>query len=152
MIDLMAAQASAFGEMPASLATGKPPRGLDVFFKTSRYKAFLKAVNAYLDFAVRDLLAKIELPPIENAIVGSMGVSFSAVLLRRHPNAQITYGCLSHLVREIPSLRTTYGVTDANVHGTHAHGGQVARNGVRKALLQGLAERVQRKISLEVLL
>jgi hypothetical protein len=123
MLDLMAAQAASFGDIPHALATGEAPKGLNIFYKTSRYKAFLKAVNMYLDFASKDLLAKIDLPPIENAIVGSMGVSFSAALLKHRPEAQISYGCLAHLTREIPNLRRQYGVPMTNVAGTHAHGG-----------------------------
>jgi hypothetical protein len=123
MLDLMAAQAAAFAELPKCLATGQVPSALDIFSDGSRYRAFLGAVNEYLDLAGRDLLSQIALPDVKSVIVGSMGVSFSALVLERHPRAEVTYGCLEHLVREIPSLRTRYRVPAARVRDTHAHGG-----------------------------
>ena len=163
MLDLMSAQAAAFGEVPARLADGHAPAALDIFADGSRYRAFLGAVNEYLDAAGRDLLARIadervpaaldilsdgsryraflgavneyldaagrdllariELGRVERFIVGSMGVSFSARVLERHPEARVTYGCLEHLVREIPRLRERFRVPPERVDGMHAHGG-----------------------------
>ena len=122
-LDLMAAQAAAFPSILEGLRTGQTPAALDVFTEGGRYRAFLGAVNAFLDVAGRDLLGRIELPPIGSLLVGSMGVSFSALVLARYPAARVTYGCLAHLVREIPALRVRYGVPEARVTGTHAHGG-----------------------------
>lgn len=122
-LDLVAAQAAAFPDVVAGLRTGAPPPGLDVFTESGRYRAFLYAVNEYLHYAVADLLGRVELPEVRSFIVGSMGVSASAHLLRRFPDARVTYGCLPHLVREVPSLRERYGVPAARVAGMHAHGG-----------------------------
>jgi len=47
----------------------------------------------------------------------------SALLLERFPEAKVTYGCLAHLVREIPRLREDYAVPANRVTGMHAHGG-----------------------------
>jgi len=126
MLDLMSAHATAFAELPACLSDGeRTPSALDIFSDGSRYRAFLGAVNEYLDVAGRDLLAQVELGPsgIRSFIVGSMGVSFSALVLARHPEARVTYGCLEHLVREIPRLREQFAVPGERVDGMHAHGG-----------------------------
>jgi hypothetical protein len=123
MLDLMSAQASAFGELPARLADERTPAALDIFSSASRYRAFLSAVNEYLDAAGRDLLSRIRLGEVRSFIVGSMGVSFSAIVLEKFPGARVTYGCLEHLVREIPRLRDRFEVDPARVDGMHAHGG-----------------------------
>jgi acetylserotonin N-methyltransferase len=123
LLDLVAAQAAAFAELPACLASGRVPSTLDIFSEASRYRAFLAGVNEYLSFAGRDLLRQIDLGEVRSLIVGSMGVSFSAAVLERFPDARVTYGCLAHLVREIPSLREKYRVPPERVDGTHAHGG-----------------------------
>jgi hypothetical protein len=123
MIDLVAAQATAFAELPAALRAGKTPAVLDIFQADSRYQAFLRAVNDYLGVAGRDLLRQVDLGEVRSFIVGSMGVSFSALVLEKHPSARVTYGCLAHLVAEIPRLRTQFRVPPARVEGMHAHGG-----------------------------
>ena len=122
-LDIMAAQAAAFADVREGLRTGRPPAQLDIFQPEARCDAFLDAVNDFLYWAGVDLLHRIQLPRVESFIVGSMGVSFSARVLARFPNARVTYGCLDHLVREVPRLRTRYGVPDNAVEGMHAHGG-----------------------------
>lgn len=124
MLELMTAQSLAFADLPQAVRDGSIPGVLDIFSDEGRYQAFLDAVNAYLDWAVRDLLHRVELPDIKTFIVGSMGVSFSALLLERFPNAKVTYGCLEHLVREIPRLRETYRVPPNQVTGMHNHSGE----------------------------
>lgn len=123
MLDLMAAQATSFAELAACMRSGDVPAALDIFSEEGRYRAFLDAVNAYLLPAMRDLVTQVELPAVEDFIVGSMGVSASTVLLDRFPRSRVTYGCLAHLVREIPRLREQYGVPDRRVAGMHEHGG-----------------------------
>jgi hypothetical protein len=123
MLDLMSAQAAAFAELPDCLGAERVPSALDIFSAGSRYRAFLAAVNEYLDAAGRDLLSQIELPDVRTFIVGSMGVSFSSLVLQRHAESRVTYGCLEHLVREIPRLREQFAVPPARVDGMHAHGG-----------------------------
>jgi hypothetical protein len=123
MLDLMSASASAFAELPRCLAGDETPAALDILSDGSRYRAFLGAVNEYLDAAGRDLLATIDLGEVRSLIVGSMGVSFSALVLQRHPEARVTYGCLEHLTREIPRLRQRFAVPPECVTGMHAHGG-----------------------------
>ncbi len=123
MLELMSAQAEAFGQIVSGMRSGATPAALDIFDQSGSYQAFLDAVNAYLLLATRDLLSRIELGPIRDLIVGSMGVSFSAVVLERHPEARVSYGCLDHLVAEIPRLRDTYGVPPERVLGMHCHGG-----------------------------
>jgi len=122
-LDLVAAQAAAFGEVEEALRTGATPPSLDIFEDNGATEAFLASVNRYLSWAARDLLRAADLPPIRSFIVGSMGVSFSAALLERHPSARVTYGCLEHLAREIPRLRREYEVPEGSVVGTHAHSG-----------------------------
>lgn len=123
MLDLMGAHAAAFAELPARIADERVPAALDILSDGSRYRAFLGAVNEYLDAAGRDLLASIELGDVRSFIVGSMGVSFSALVLSRFPSARVSYGCLEHLVREIPRLRDRFAVPPDRVDGMHAHGG-----------------------------
>jgi hypothetical protein len=82
-LDLLAAQAAAFAELPGGMASGAVPAALDIFSPDGRYQAFLDAVNGFLHFAAADLLAAIALPEIESFICGSMGVSFSALLRAR---------------------------------------------------------------------
>jgi hypothetical protein len=122
-LELMAASACSFAELPRAMATGRVPAPLDIFAESSRYRAFLDAVNEYLRWAARDLLSRVELPEVRRFIVGSMGVSTSAVVMEKFPSARVTYGCLAHLVREIPRLRDRYRIDPARVDGMHAHGG-----------------------------
>ena len=122
-MELMAAQAAAFGDMKAGLRTGDVSPELNIFSDSGRHNAFLNAVNAYLHWATPELLRSVELPEIRSFIAGSMGVSFSAHVLQRFPNAKVTYGCLDHLVKEIPRLRETYQVPASAVTGMHAHAG-----------------------------
>jgi len=122
-LDLMAAQAAAFPEVCTGMQTGQVPSTLDIFSDDGRYKSFLDAVNSFLHFAGAELLQEVELPDIRSFIVGSMGVSFSSLLLARFPNAQVTYGCLDHLVRQIPRLRDEYRVPAHRVAGMHCHSG-----------------------------
>jgi hypothetical protein len=123
LLDLMAAQASAFAELPARMADGRAPAALDIFSEDSRYRSFLGGVNEYLSFAGRDFLGRARLPEVRRFIVGSMGVSMSALLLERFPASRVTYGCLPHLVKEIPRLVERYRVPAARIDGMHAHGG-----------------------------
>jgi hypothetical protein len=123
LLELMAAHAAAFAELPSAMASGRVPGALDIFSQSSRYPAFLDGVNEYLALAGRDLLSQIRLRDVRSLIVGSMGVSFSALVLERFPAARVTYGCLPHLVREIPRLRERYRVPAARVDGMHEHGG-----------------------------
>lgn len=122
-LDLMAAQAAAFPEICSGMKTGKVPSTLDIFSDEGRYNSFLDAVNSYLHFAGAELLQDIDLPDIRTFIVGSMGVSFSSLLLARYPNALVTYGCLDHLVQQIPRLRDQYRVPAHRVAGMHCHSG-----------------------------
>lgn len=126
MLSLMAAQASAFHQLPSSMGSGEVPDALNIFDEDGRYKAFLGAVNEFLNWAGRDLLLKVKLPEVKDFIVGSMGVSFSAAVLEKFPQAHVTYGCLEHLVREIPRLRKQYNVPRSQVTGMHSHGGDPA--------------------------
>lgn len=123
MLSLMAAQAAAFHQLPEAMGSGEVPDALNIFDEDGRYKAFLGAVNEFLNWAGRDLLLKAKLPDVKDFIVGSMGVSFSAAVLEKYPEAKVTYGCLDHLVREIPRLRKQYNVPRGQVTGMHAHGG-----------------------------
>lgn len=124
MVELMAAQAASLRELERGLRDGSVPRELDVYAGEGRYDAFLDAVNGFLFWAGRELLQRIELPDVRAFIVGSMGVSFSALVLEHRPEARVTYGCLDHLVREIPRLRATYEVPDERVRDTHVHAGE----------------------------
>jgi hypothetical protein len=124
MLRLMSTQAKAFPQVIDAMASGQTPEALDVRDLEGAYPAFLTAVNNYLYWAGRELLEKAELPAIDRFIVGSMGVSFSALLLEYQPDSRVTYGCLDHLVREIPRLRREFGVDPARVVGTHAHSGE----------------------------
>jgi hypothetical protein len=122
-LDLMAAQAAAFPEVRVGMQTGRVPSTLDIFSEDGRYNSFLDAVNSFLYFAGAELLQEIDLPDIRTFILGSMGVSFSALLLARYPQSLATYGCLDHLVRQIPRLRDEYRVPAHRVAGMHAHSG-----------------------------
>jgi hypothetical protein len=124
MLDLMGVLATSLPEVEAGLRDGRTPDALDVRNTDGPYRAFLAAVNGYLHWAVRDLLRQAHLPPIRRFIAGSMGVSASALVLGRHPEARVTYGCLSHLVAEIPDLIRTWKVPTDRVDGMHAHGGE----------------------------
>jgi len=123
MLDLMAAQAASFAAARDGLRDGTVPAELDIFSPAGRHRAFLDAVNGYLHRAGAELLHRAELPAIRSFIVGSMGVSFSARVLERFPEARVTYGCLPHLMREVPRLRAAYRIPDGRVDGSHQHGG-----------------------------
>ena len=123
MLDLLVAQTAAFPQVADGMRTGKVPDSLDIFSDQGNHQAFLTAVNGYLRWATLDFLNTANLPKIRTFIVGSMGVSFSSVPLKRFPDAKVTYGCLEHLAREIPRLREEYDVPPGSVIGTHSHGG-----------------------------
>lgn len=122
-LDLMGAQAASFPDARSGLRDGAVPVELDIFSDAGRHRAFLDAVNGYMHHAGAELLRRAELPPIRSFIVGSMGVSFSARVLERFPGARVTYGCLPHLMREVPRLRRAYRVPSDRVAGSHDHGG-----------------------------
>jgi hypothetical protein len=124
MLELMATQAKAFPEVVEAMSTGVTPPALEVRNLDGSYQAFLTAVNNYLFWAGRELLQKTDLPHINSFIVGSMGVSFSAVLLEKQAQSRVTYGCLEHLVEEIPRLRHEFSVDPSRVIGMHAHTGE----------------------------
>lgn len=124
LVGLLATFSSAFDELSSSLISGVPSPSLNVLDDDGQSEAFLQAVNAWLFAAGTELLARARLPEVRHFIVGSMGVSMSAMLLDRFPNARVTYGCLEHLVRRIPSLRARYGVDPERVDGMHVHGGE----------------------------
>ncbi|MFP4601003.1 MAG: hypothetical protein ACOC9J_00705 [Persicimonas sp.] len=124
VVDLLLAYATSFDELSASLHSGETPSSLDVRTDGPATDAMLSAVNTHLLLASRELLARVELPEIRSFIVGSMGVSFSAELMRRHSSARVTYGCLDHLVTRIPGLRQQYGIDSARVDGMHSHSGE----------------------------
>ncbi|MHB8876014.1 MAG: methyltransferase family protein [Myxococcaceae bacterium] len=126
MLELLATYAASFDEVLEGMRSGKVARSMDVYQPDADVDAFLEAVNRYLDNAGRELLAKARLPKVKSFIVGSMGVSFSALVLAKHPGARVTYGCLPHLVERIPRLRTHYGVDPSRVDGMHGHGGEPA--------------------------
>mgnify|MGYP006287136373 CR=1 FL=1 len=126
VLDLLATYVRNFSEMVAGLRSGDTPAELDVTSDQDGTDRLLRAVNAYLEPASREFVQKAELPEIEHFIVGSMGVSFSAELLRERSAARVTYGCLSHLVERIPGLRDDYGVDPVRVVDTHRHSGEPA--------------------------
>ncbi|MBW2453543.1 MAG: hypothetical protein JRI68_03485 [Deltaproteobacteria bacterium] len=122
-LDLLAAHATSFDEICEGMRDGSVPPKLDIFSSDGDYVTFLDAVNRYLHWAGVEIILKAQLPEIRSFIVGSMGVSFSARMLEAFPDARVTYGCLEHLVREIPRLRDEYGVPDGQVDGMHSHSG-----------------------------
>ena len=122
-LDFVAVQTESFADTAAGLRTGHAPAKLDIHSDEAAYPQFVRAVNEYLKWATPELLAQIELPEISDCIVGSMGVSFSAALLKRAPKARVTYGCLAHLVPEIGPLRQLYGVPAERVTGESVHAG-----------------------------
>ena len=123
MLELMGVFANAFPEVEHGLKSATTPAALDVQNVDGSYRLFLSAVNNYLYWAGHELLQRATLPDVRSFIVGSMGVSFSARLLQHFPASKVTYGCLEHLVTEIPGLRQQYGVAHERVVGSHAHGG-----------------------------
>lgn len=124
LLDLLATFGGELEGLEEALHRGEVTGALDVFSDVAQIDAMLDAVNAYLDTAARELLTKIELPAVEHVIAGSMGVSFSAVVLERFPDSRVTYGCLDHLVQRIPKLRARFGVDPGRVVETHSHGGE----------------------------
>ncbi len=124
MLEVAETYARAYPHFFDSAQNGDPSPLLDVFDDEGRVDALLTGVNSYLDQAGRELLASQKWPPIRHLIAGSMGVSFSSLVLSKFPNAQVTYGCLPHLVERIPGLRKRYGVPAARVVDMHAHGGE----------------------------
>jgi len=123
MLELMGVFAHAFPEVEHALKAGETPAALDVQNVDGSYGLFLSAVNNYLYWAGHELLQRVTLPEVRSFIVGSMGVSFSARILQHFPLSKVTYGCLEHLVAEIPRLRQQYEVPSERVVGSHAHGG-----------------------------
>jgi hypothetical protein len=123
LLELLGTFTGAFEELLSGMRAGKTPASLDIFSPQANPDAFLDAVNSYLDVAGRELLGRVELPKVSHLIVGSMGVSMSALLLRKFSDARVTYGCLPHLVERIPRLRQRYRVDSSRVAAMHHHGG-----------------------------
>lgn len=124
LVDIGTAYAESFNDMLEAAKTGERPPRLDIFDERGRDDALLDGVNSYIDQAARELIARVDWPEIRHLIVGSMGVSFSALMLETFDDARVTYGCLPHLVERIPRLRREYGVDPTRVVDTHAHGGE----------------------------
>lgn len=123
-LEFMSAFAGSFDDIVEGMRTGEVPPKLDVFSEEANYESYLSAVNYYLDLAGRDFMTQVELPDIREFIVGSMGVSFSGILLNEYPASRVTYGCLDHLVDHIPSLRMKYDINPRKVRGMHRHSGE----------------------------
>lgn len=124
LIGLLGTFGMTLDDIVMGLKSGKIPDSLDVFNEAAQVDAFLDAVNSYLDSAGRELLSKVDLPSVGPFICGSMGVSFSALVLDAFPDAHVTYGCLDHLVERIPRLRQQFRVDPDRVDGMHCHGGE----------------------------
>lgn len=124
MLEFLSAFTGSYDDVVEGTRTGEIPPKLDVFEDEANYEAYLEAVNFYLDLAGRDFLTRADLPEIDNFIVGSMGVSFSSLILNEYPAATVTYGCLDHLVDHIPALRMEYSVNPDRVNGMHRHSGE----------------------------
>jgi hypothetical protein len=127
-LEFLSAFTGSYDDIVDGMRTGELPPKMDVFSDKADYEAYLESVNYYLDIAGRDLLTRVELPEIESFIVGSMGVSFSGLLLNEYPTATVTYGCLDHLVDHIPALRMEYDIDPHRVTGMHRHGGEPAED------------------------
>ncbi len=128
MFDVCGAYARAFPEFFEAARSGRTPSTLDIYDEAACVDELLDGVNYYIDQAARELMARVEWPAIEHFIVGSMGVSFSSLVLSKFPTAQVTYGCLPHLVERIPRLREEYDVAPNRVVEMHAHGGEPAED------------------------
>ncbi len=126
VVDLLLTYTLSFGQVVDSVRSGHTPAMLDVRADDETTDAILDAVNTHLAQASREFFQKADLPRIRDFIVGSMGVSFSAELLRQEGCSRVTYGCLEHLVRRIPHLRERYRVDPCRVAGMHAHSGEPA--------------------------
>lgn len=124
MLEVCETYACSYPAFFESARTGKAPPRLDIFNAEGRVDSLLDGVNYYLDQAGRELIARVQWPEIREFIVGSMGVSFSSLILSQFPQSRVTYGCLPHLVERIPRLRATYGVDAPRVTGMHSHGGE----------------------------
>ena len=124
MLEVAETYARAYPHFFDAAESGAAPGLLDVFDEEGRVDALLTGVNSYLDQAGRELIARVDWPDIRHFIVGSMGVSFSSLLLSEFPHARVTYGCLPHLVERIPHLRRRYDVPPDRVVDMHAHGGE----------------------------
>lgn len=124
MFEVAEAYAAAFPRLVDAAESGTPPPLLDVFDDRGRIDALLDGVNFYIDQAGRELFGRVDFPDVRHFIVGSMGVSFSALMLDQFRGSRVTYGCLPHLVERIPRLRKEYGVEPDRVVETHAHGGE----------------------------
>lgn len=126
MLDVCETYAQVFPDFVDAAQGGTTPAMLDIFDESGRTDALLEGVNYYLDQAVRELIARVDWPPIRHFIVGSMGVSFSALVMSEFADARVTYGCLPHLVERIPRLRRRYEVPADRVDEMHDHGGDPA--------------------------
>ena len=124
LFDIGASYAEAFPDLVDGARSGRTAPVLDVFDDDGRIDELLDGVNSYLSQAGRELVARVDWPEIRHLIAGSMGVSFSSLILSEFPQARVTYGCLPHLVERIPRLRTEYGVDGSRVVETHPHGGE----------------------------
>lgn len=124
VIDLLLTYARSFEQIIDGLRDGVTPEVLDVRNDGPTTDSILDSVNAHLAQAAAELLKRADIPEVRRFIVGSMGVSFSAELMRRQPAARVTYGCLDHLVARIPRLRRDYEVDADRVDGMHSHTGE----------------------------
>lgn len=122
-MELFASHHASFREILRGMSQGTIPPRMNIFSSRASVDGYLHAVNTYLHWVAPELLSAIELPPIRRFIAGSMGVSFSAHLLRRDSRARVTYGCLPHLVKRIPELVKRFDVPEERIDGMHPHSG-----------------------------
>lgn len=122
-LEFLSLQFYSMARLDETIKTGNPAKEADIF-KPSKYsRAYLLALNRYLYYPAKMLFQKIGARKINDAIMGSMGVSTAAALLEANPRVKITFGCLSHLVKQIPELMKMYGVNKKSVLSMSNHSG-----------------------------
>ncbi|MGK7929478.1 MAG: hypothetical protein AB4290_30275 [Spirulina sp.] len=121
LLDLMTEQALGLSSTLNAIYDRDIPAHMDIHDSQGSYRAFLSAVNNYLLWCGRELLQKVNLGNINSIIVGSVGVSFSSLLLKKYPQMKVTYACLEHLLAEIPHYCQLYGVSKENIAAVHSH-------------------------------
>lgn len=122
-LEFLSLQLYAMSRLDETIKTGKPAKEADIFKPSPYSRAYLLALNRFLYYPAKMLFQKLGARKINDAIMGSMGVSFGAALLEANPRARITFGCLGHLVKQIPDLMKMYGVAQKSVISMSSHSG-----------------------------
>jgi hypothetical protein len=122
-LEFLSVEMVALSRLKESLLRKEPLEIANIFHPSPYMYGYLFAVNRFLYEPSFLLLKTIGTEGIRSAIMGSMGVSFASALSEMNREVRITFGCLDHLVKEIPNLLKIYPVPEHRIEEICSHEG-----------------------------